>query len=214
MKPTPPYRALLEFDPTCTALVIADPWNRLVNDTGRFRFRPWKLPGLVRKGQNLRALLQAARASSVPILVSPNVYYPQDHGWSFSARLAHLLRRAGMHTTSGPWILREGRDWSSDDPLEIESTSLESRQGRGLILELACRGIDRILLAGMVAHFWLRGQVREFREQGFRVGLVQDATAMVETPESPLLCAPPDLPHAARFATRDVVGFMKRGSVH
>ncbi len=214
MKPTTPGPALLEFDPTCTALVITDPWNQLVNDTGRFRFRPWKLPGLVRKGRNLRTLLQAARASSVPIVISPQVYYPQDHGWSFSARLAHLLRGAGMHTTNGPWILREGGSWYGEDPLETESMKLESCQGGGLVLELARRGIDRILLAGMAAHVWLRGQVDEFREQGFRVGLVQDATALVEAPERPLLIAPPDLPLSARFTTRDIVGLLRRGSVH
>lgn len=210
-----PSRKLLQFDPTCTALVIPDPWNRLVSKDGRFRFLPWGHPPPVRAASNFLALVQTARRNRVPVLVSPHHYYAADHGWRMEGRLKRLMRRVGMFQARGPWIFENlPRDNGPSRAMQDFPRSLQGHAGRGLILELARRGIRRVLLAGLLAGHSLWGHLGELLEQGLQVGLVHDATATVETPGGRLLPPPPGLPSDSLFATQEVMDVLHQGSVH
>ncbi len=210
-----PSGKLLQFDPTCTALVIPDPWNRLVSKNGRFRFLPWGPPPPERAVSNFLALVHTARRNRVPVLVSPHYYYPADHGWRLEGGLERLMRRVGMFQARGPWIL-EDLPCAGDLPGVMQDFpwALEGHESLGLTLELDRRGIRRILLAGLLANHSLCGHLGELREQGFQVGLVHDASAAVETLGSPLLPPPRGLPADALFATWDVLEFLQQGSIH
>ena len=200
-----PSAKLLQFDPACTALVIPDPWNRLVSDDGCFRFLPWGPPPPEQAVRNFLFLMQAAQRNRVPVLVSPQPYYPMDHGWQFEDGLEQLLKRVGMLQSRGPWVL---------DPTDGMPGALAGHESPGLTLELHRRGVRRILLAGLLADHSLRAHLAELQDQGFRVGLVQDAAAQVETLGQVLLPPQAELAAEWRFATRDVVGMLHRGSVH
>jgi nicotinamidase-related amidase len=212
---TAPSGNILQFDPTCTALVIPDPWNRLVSNDGRFRFLPWGPPPPERAVSNFLALVHTARCNQVPVLVSPHYYYPMDHGWHMDGGLERLMNRVGMFQARGPWILENLPD-SRDRQGEMQGfpLALEGHESMGLTLELDRRGIRRILLAGLLADHSLRGHLGELQEQGFQVGLVHDATAAVEMLGSPLIEPQAGLPSDVLFTTHDVLGVLQQGSVH
>jgi len=210
-----PSGKLLQFDPTCTALVIPDPWNRLVSKDGRFRFLPWGPPPPERAVSNFLALVHAARCSGVPVFVSPHYYYPVDHGWRMEGDLGRLMRRAGMLQARGPWILEElERDSIRPWAMQGFTPAMEGHESDGLTLELTRRGIHHILLAGLLADHHLRGQLGELQEQGLEVGLVHDATAAVEALGSRLQLPRLALPSDSLFATREVMDVLQQGSIH
>jgi len=210
-----PSGKLLQFDPTCTALVIPDPWNRLVSKDGRFRFLPWGPPPPERAVSNFLALVHTARCNQVPVLVSPHHYYPVDHGWRMEGRLEQLMHRVGMFEARGPWIL-EDLPGAGDlhGAMQGFPFALQGHESMGLALELDRRGIRRILLAGLLADHSLRGHLGELQEQGFQVGLVHDASAAVEMLGSPLIAPSAGLPSDALFATQDILSVLQQGSIH
>ena len=66
-----------------TALVLTDPQNDFLSPKGV----TW---GVVGKSvsenntvENIEKLFKAAKASGMPVFVSPHYYYPTDHGWKF-----------------------------------------------------------------------------------------------------------------------------------
>jgi nicotinamidase-related amidase len=120
-----------------------------------------------------------------------------------------------MFQARGPWIL-DDLPPGGDEPEVMQGFpySLEGHESNGLTLELARRGIHRILLAGLLADHSLRGHLGELQEQGFQVGLVRDATAAVGMLGNPLLAPRVGLPSDALFATWEVVGALQHGSIH
>jgi nicotinamidase-related amidase len=201
-----PAESLLPFDASCTALVIPDPWHRLVSDDGRFRFLPWGPPPPELAASNFMALVRAAHRNRVPVLISPHPYYPMDHGWQLEDGLEQLLQQVGMFQNRGPWVLDHSADGMPGN--------LAGHESLGLTLELDRRGVQRILLAGLLADHSLRSHLAELKDQGFEVGLVQDAAAQVEILGQTLLPPTIELPPELLFATQDVVGVLHRGSVH
>ena len=66
-----------------TALVITDPQNDFLSPKGV----TWGVVGeSVTKNNtvaNIESLLKAAKASGIPVFVSPHYYYPTDDAWQF-----------------------------------------------------------------------------------------------------------------------------------
>jgi isochorismate hydrolase len=63
-----------------TALVITDPQNDFLSPTGA----TWAVVGKSVTANNtvanIETLFKAAKASNIPVFVSPHYYYPTDHG--------------------------------------------------------------------------------------------------------------------------------------
>jgi hypothetical protein len=84
------------------ALVVTDPQNDFLSPKGV----AWGVVGQsVRENrtvENIESLLKAAKASEVPVFVSPHYYYVHDHQWKFEGALEKLsvlsvrLRRAAL----------------------------------------------------------------------------------------------------------------------
>ena len=77
-----------------TALLVTDPQNDFLSPDGV----SW---GVV--GKNVEAngtvkhidqLFAAAKATGMPVFVSPHYYYPHDHGWKFEGALETLSLQA------------------------------------------------------------------------------------------------------------------------
>jgi isochorismate hydrolase len=66
-----------------TALLITDPQNDFLSPKGV----TWGVVGeSVTKNEtvkNIDSLFKAAKASGIPVFISPHYYYPTDHGWQF-----------------------------------------------------------------------------------------------------------------------------------
>ncbi len=172
-----------------TAVVITDPQNDFLSPKGV----AW---GVVGKSvtenntvENIETLMKAAKASDMPVFVSPHYYYPHDHGWKFEGALEALMHKIGMFdrkdALSVDGFESSGADWLKRYKPLIEDgktiiTSPHKVYGpetNDLVLQLRKRGIDKVILAGMSANLCTESHMRELMEQGFEVAVVSDATA-------------------------------------
>ena len=172
-----------------TALVITDPQNDFLSPKGV----TW---GVVGKSvtanntvENIDALFKAAKASNMPVFVSPHYYYPTDHGWKFEGALEKVMHSIGMFDRKGPLSI-EGFEGSGADFLEpykkyindgktivTSPHKVYGPETNDLALQLRKRGIDKVILGGMSANLCTESHMRELVEQGFEVAVVKDATA-------------------------------------
>jgi len=178
-----------------TAVVITDPQNDFLSPKGV----TW---GVVGKSvtanntvENIETLMKAAKASDMPVFVSPHYYYPHDHGWKFEGALEALMHKIGMFDRKGALSVEgfenSGADWLKRYKPLIEDgktiiTSPHKVYGpetNDLVLQLRKRGIDKVILAGMSANLCTESHMRELMEQGFEVAVVSDATAAAQVEE-------------------------------
>ena len=178
-----------------TAVVITDPQNDFLSPKGV----AW---GVVGKSvtenntvENIETLMKAAKASDMPVFVSPHYYFPHDHEWKFEGALEALMHKIGMFDRKGALSVdgfeNSGADWLKRYKPLIEDgktiiTSPHKVYGpetNDLVLQLRKRGIDKVILAGMSANLCTESHMRELMEQGFEVAVVSDATAAAQVEE-------------------------------
>jgi nicotinamidase-related amidase len=189
--PTPGF----EIEKARTALVITDPQNDFLSPGGV----AWGVVGASVQANgtvaNLQTLLQTAKATDMPVFVSPHYYYPSDHGWKFGGALEQLMHTIGMFDRKGALTV-EGFRGSGADWLETYRPYLEDGrtiiasphkvygpETNDLVLQLRKRGISKVILAGMSANLCVESHLRELLEQGFEVVVVRDATAAAQVAE-------------------------------
>ncbi len=185
----------MKIDPQRTALVITDPQNDFLSPNGV----TWGVVGQsVQENntvENIESLFKTAKASGLPVFVSPHYYYPADHGWKFEGALEKLMHDINMFDRKGPLSL-EGFEGSGPDWLEPYKPYIEDGEtvvvsphkvfgpeSNDLVLQLRKRGIDKVILAGMSANLCVESHLRELLEQGFEVAVVKDATAGAKVEE-------------------------------
>ena len=178
-----------------TALVLTDPQNDFLSPKGV----TW---GVVGKSvsenntvENIEKLFKAAKASGMPVFVSPHYYYPTDHGWKFEGALEVLMHNIGMFDRKGPLNLEgfvnSGADWlerykpyiEDGKTVVVSPHKVYGPETNDLVLQLRKRGVDKVILAGMSANLCTDSHMRELLEQGFEVAVVKDATAAAIVPE-------------------------------
>ncbi len=178
-----------------TALVITDPQNDFLSPEGV----TWGLVGTSvtenKTVENLQRLLEAAKATGIPVFVSPHYYYPSDKGWQFGGTVEVMMHDINMFERSGQLTMDgfegSGADWHADlakfiDDGETVVTSPHKVYGpetNDLALQLRKRGIDSVILAGMSANLCVEAHLRQLTEDGFKVSVVKDATAAAQHPE-------------------------------
>ena len=178
-----------------TALVITDPQNDFLSPKGV----TW---GVVGKSvttnhtvENIERLLKSAKATDMPVFVSPHYYYPSDHGWQFEGALERLMHNIGMFDRKGPLSLDgfegSGADWldrykpyiNDKSTIVTSPHKVYGPETNDLVLQLRKRGIDKVILGGMSANLCTESHMRELMEQGFEVAVVSDATAAAQVAE-------------------------------
>lgn len=177
-----------------TALLVTDPQNDFLSPNGV----AW---GVV--GKNVEAngtiahidqLFAAAKASGMPVFVSPHYYYPTDHGWRFEGALEALMHHIGMFdrkgalTTEGfegsgaDWLAQYKRYINDGQTVVTSPHKVFGPETNDLVLQLRKRGISKVIIAGMSANLCTEAHMRELIEQGFEVMVVTDATAAAQLP--------------------------------
>lgn len=185
----------MEIDPDRTALVVVDPQVDFLDEDGI----AWEVVGESVSEQgvvdNLERLFIAAKAASMPVVVSPHYYYPQDHKWRFEGTLERVMHGIHMFDRNGPLNLDgfegSGADWMPQYKKYIEDGEtivcsphkVYGPEQNDLVLQLRKVGIDKIILAGMSANLCVESHLRELLETGFEVAVVRDATAGAKVPE-------------------------------
>jgi nicotinamidase-related amidase len=179
----------MKFNKTDTALVVIDPQNDVLSETGV----SWSLVADSIKQnntvENLARLFAAAKAGDFGVFISPHYLYPHDQAWRFGAAVEKMMLESKEFFRPNPLALDgfagSGADWlhrykpfiEDGKTVVVSPHKLWGPQTNDLVLQLRKRGIARVILAGMLANLCVESHLRELVEQGFEVAVVKDATA-------------------------------------
>lgn len=180
---------LPQFDTAHTAVVITDPQNDFLAENG-------KLYGLLAENldalgtiDNIETLMKTAKATGVALAVDPLVYTTLDADWTRAGALQRqlldmqALHRASLSDPEG--FEGSGADFYAPYKSYIEDGEtivtaphkMYGPESNDLIYQLRARGIDTVILGGMVANLCVDSHMRALMENGFMVYVVKDAVA-------------------------------------
>jgi len=185
----------VNFNPDNAAVVIIDPQNDVLSPKGTV----WAAVGASvtenKTVANLERVLKAAKNKGIDVFVSPHYFYPTDLGWKLNGPVESGEFDAGTFSRRGQLTLQDfegsGADWV--EPLKpyiedgktvvVSPHKVFGPQTNDLVLQLRKRGLQKILLCGMIANLCVESHLRDFLEQGFEVTVISDATAGPRHPE-------------------------------
>jgi nicotinamidase-related amidase len=163
-----------------TALLIDDPYNDFMSEGGKEYAATKETAEAVGFYEHMRTLIPAIRAARIQVIIVPHHRWRAGdyQGWKHmnpaQVRANQLqLFAAGtwggaFHPEFGP---REG------DVVVQEHWSQSGFANTDLDAQLTQRGIEQIILVGMVANTCIESTARFGMELGYHVTLVRDATA-------------------------------------
>lgn len=175
------------FDKAHTAIVITDPQNDFLAPDG-------KLYGLVAENLaelgtigNIETLMKTAKSEGVALAVDPLVYTRIDIDWSRAGALQRqlldmkALYRESLNDKDG--FEGSGADFyepykkyiHDGDTIVVAPHKMYGPESNDLIYQLRARGIDTVILGGLVANLCVDSHMRALMENGFKVYVVKDA---------------------------------------
>src|SRR5262245_32555289 len=178
-----------------TAVVFIDPQNDVLSEKGT----SWEaVRASVTENhtvENMERIFKAAKVNEYGVFISPHYFYPTDDGWRFDGPLEadefrhHTFARGGPLTLTG--FASSGADWldrfkpyiEDGKTVVVSPHKVWGPQTNDLVLQLRKRGIQKIILGGMLANICVESHLRELLEQGFQIAVVKDATAGPRDPE-------------------------------
>ena len=185
----------MEFNKSDTALVVIDPQNDVLSETGV----SWGLVGESIKEnntvENLERLFRAAKGGGFGVFISPHYLYPADQGWGFGGAVERMMLEGKEFFRPDPLSLDgftgSGADWldrykpyiEDGKTVVVSPHKVWGPQTNDLVLQLRKRRVNKVVLAGMLANLCVESHLRELIEQGFEVAVVKDATAAPRHPE-------------------------------
>lgn len=186
----------MTFEKQDTALVIIDPQNDVLSEKGV----SWGLVGdSIQENntvENIETLLRTAKDRGFGVFVSPHYLYPHDQAWRFGGAVEKMMLEEKEFYRPGPLSLDRfdgsGADWlerykpfiDDGETVVVSPHKVWGPQTNDLVLQLRKRGMNKVILAGMLANLCVESHLRELIEQGFEVAVVKDATA---GPRHPLI---------------------------
>ncbi len=181
--------ASLVLDKAHTAVLITDPQNEFLSKDGKL----YKLlaDNLKELGtiDNIEKLMVAAKENGVALAVDPLVYASLDVNWTNAGALQRqLLDMKALHRISlndpkgfegsGADFYDRYKPYINDGKTIIAAPhKMYGPESNDLIYQLRSRGIDTVILAGMVANLCVDSHMRSLMENGFKVYVVKDAVA-------------------------------------
>ena len=163
-----------------TALLIVDPYNDFMSKGGKLYERTKETAEAVGFYDNMRKVIPAARAAHIQVIIVPHHRWRDGDykGWkhmnpsqirSNEAQVFAAGTWGGeFHPEFGP---REG------DVIVLEHWGSSGFANTDLDSQLKQRGIQKIILVGMIANTCIEATARFGMELGYHVTLVKDATA-------------------------------------
>ncbi|MDD3517851.1 MAG: cysteine hydrolase [Chromatiales bacterium] len=180
---------LPKLDRVRTAVLITDPQNDFLREDG-------KLYGLLADNlkqlntiDNIERLMKTAKKSGVTLAVDPLVYTALDGNWIHAGALQRqLLDMKALHRTSlgdpkgfegsGADFYDRYKPYIHDGKTVVVAPhKMYGPESNDLIYQLRSRGIDTVVLGGMVANLCVDSHMRALMENGFKVYVVKDAVA-------------------------------------
>lgn len=177
------------LDKTRTAVLITDPQNDFLSQEGKlYQLLAENLKELDTI-DNIDKLMNTAKKSGVALAVDPLVYTDLDGNWANAGNLQRqLLDMKALHRISlsdpngfegsgsdfyGPYkrYIHDGKT------IIVAPHKMYGPESNDLIYQLRSRGIDTVVLGGMVANLCVDSHMRALMENGFKVYVVKDAVA-------------------------------------
>lgn len=175
------------LDKARTAVLITDPQNDFLREDGKL----YKLlaDNLKELGtiDNIETLMKAAKKSGITLAVDPLVYTALDGNWTNSGALQRqLLEMKALHRASlsdpkgfegsGADFFARYKPYINDGrTIVVAPHKMYGPESNDLIYQLRNRGIDTVILGGMVANLCVDSHMRALMENGFKVYVVRDA---------------------------------------
>lgn len=167
-----------------TALLLVDPYNDFLSEGGKL----WPLvEGVAREVgllDNLRTITTVARSAGMRVFIVPHRRWePGDYeSWAHPSPDQIAVGRKQVFA-KGTW----GGDWhpdfapQADDIVIKEHWAQNGFANTDLDFLLKQHGIDKVIMAGMLANTCIEATGRYAMELGYHVTLVKDATAAFST---------------------------------
>src|SRR5262249_40484555 len=172
--------ALHDYAPNRTGLLLIDPYNDLLSEGGKLWAQAKAVAEAVDLLTHLRALTEAARRAGVVVFYVPHRRWREGDydGWRHPGPSQTLTEREAVFG-EGMW----GGEWHPDLVPQPGDVVVQQHWGQNgfantdLDFQLKQRGIEKIIVVGMVANTCIEATARCGAELGYHVTLVRDATA-------------------------------------
>jgi nicotinamidase-related amidase len=170
----------LVYSPDRTALLLVDPYNDFLSEAGKLWPMVESVASEVGLLANLRAITAAARREGIAIFIVPHHRWEPGDYADWNHPTPHQLAGGKRQSFArGTW----GGDWHPDfaprpgDVLVKEHWGASGFANTDLDLRLKQRGIDHVIVIGLLANTCIESTGRSAAELGYHVTLVKDATA-------------------------------------
>ena len=166
-----------------SALLIVDPYNDFMSQGGKFYEATKKTAEAVGFYENMRQLIPAIRAARIQVIIVPHHRWRESDykGWKHmnpSQVLGNQIQAFAAGSWGGEFHPEFGpRD---GDVVVLEHWAQSGFANTDLDAQLTQRGIEKVILVGMVANTCIEGTARFGMELGYHVTLIKDATAAFE----------------------------------
>jgi nicotinamidase-related amidase len=172
--------ALDDYVANRTGLLLVDPYNDFLSDGGKLWPSVKPVAEQVDLLPHLCAIVEAARHTGVVVFYVPHRRWQEGNydGWRHPGPWQILTDR-GSFFPDGMW----GGDWHPDLAPQPGDVVIKEHWGQNgfantdLDFQLKQRGIEKIILVGLVANTCIESTARYGAELGYHVTLVRDATA-------------------------------------
>jgi ureidoacrylate peracid hydrolase len=170
----------MTYEKAITALLVIDPYNDFISEGGKLWDRVKKVAESNNCVAHMLQVLNAAREAELRVFYAlHHRYSPGDYEtWKY---IAPVQKAAWLHKTfeSGTWggELRQEFEPQPGDVVALEHWCSSGFANTDLDLQLKKRGIDKLIVIGLIAHTCVEATVRFAAELGYEVTMVGDATA-------------------------------------
>ena len=163
-----------------TALLIVDPYNDFMSQGGKFYEATREMAEAVGFYDHMRQLIPAIRAARIQVIIVPHHRWREGDykGWKHvnpSQVEANQIHAFAAGTWGGEFHPEFGP--RAGDVVVLEHWSQSGFANTDLDAQLTQRGIENIILVGMVANTCIESTARFGMELGYHVTLIKDATA-------------------------------------
>lgn len=163
-----------------TGLLLIDPYNDFLSEGGKLQERTRPVAEAVRTVDHMREIVAAVRAAGLPVLYVPHHRSEPDDFQGWDHPTPYQLGAAKRQVfAAGSW----GGEWHPDfvprpgDVLIKEHWASSGFANTDLDVQLKQRGVQRVILIGLLANTCVETTGKFAAELGYHVTLVRDATA-------------------------------------
>ena len=172
--------AQLTYEKEITGLVVIDPYNDFISEGGKLWDRIKAVAEANQCIPHMVHVLEAARKSGIGVFYAMHRRYrPGDYEtWKYIAPIQRSAwkSKAFEYGTWGGEIRHEFEP-KPGDVMSSEHWGSSGFANTDLDLQLKKRGVDKLIVMGLIAHTCVEATVRFAAELGYEVTLVKDATA-------------------------------------